>query len=143
VQEFNEHLLDVFDRERALQREEKRGRLGLSASAGAGAGGVGKEKEGGAKARGPCTLFSLLVQANEQEAEAEAEGEASGEEGASARAVAARGRRLDMGELLGNSFVFLLAGPSRECVGVSVCVSVCSESRCTQRATSAKNHRAL
>lgn len=91
TKEFNEHLLDVVDRERALQQEERRGS----------AGGNG-EKEGGEKGQ---TLFRLLVQANETEGESE-----GSDGGGGGAAVVARGRRLEMAELLGNAFIFLLAG---------------------------------
>jgi hypothetical protein len=110
--EFNQHLLDVVDRERALQRGERRRRRQLSSSAsavaaGAAGGGGGNGEEAAASGSGlqekekGQTLFRLLVQANEQGDEEEEEGEGG---------MAVRGRRLSLGELLGNAFIFLLAG---------------------------------
>lgn len=97
----------MVDRERALQREERqqsrpaRRRLpsaahwrdlgGEEEDASVGLSGSGKGRGKGE------TLFRLLVQAND------------GEEGEEGRVVS-RGRRLEMGELLGNAFIFLLAG---------------------------------
>jgi hypothetical protein len=110
--EFNQHLLDVVDRERALQRGERRRQRQLSASS------AGEGKEAATEALGSVekekgqTLFRLLVQANEQGKDEEAEGnESKGEGTAVGAAVVVRGRRLDLGELLGNAFIFLLAGP--------------------------------
>lgn len=121
LQEFNEHLLDVVDRERALQREERRrSAAGLgedmsAESAGEDASALSSGPGGEKRGKGE-TLFSLLVQANEVWGGEEDDGvEGSG-------AMATRGQRLEMGELLGNAFIFLLAGAFGGTVHHWICI---------------------